>query len=382
MNPTFPDKRVRRFPLTLMRSPRTRKALLFAVMLVGLLRGLPSLTAVVRAQTTDLSQLPISFPVQAPEVAAYFNEIARPGDSASIPPERLFLLSQSIEDHRMVAFRSWADAESQLDTLAESAGWIMYNPEHWDLTPEEEQQALVATVQQFAAAAHERGMRFMFAPDRQYAELYLNQVAPDVDAVMLQGQRLQHDPQTFATWILGMAEVAHSSNPDVQVFVQVGATRGTASEMYAALETVAGGIDGIAVWSMPRTLEVLQEFVTLVRGSVPAAPPTAEPAVTPSATPTSTATAPAPTAGPTEQPPSPPPTATLAAVASSTSSSEEAEVESTPSPVATATSLPPAGPGPAMPVGGWVTGVLLFVGGTGVGLVLGFLLGWGLRRGA
>jgi hypothetical protein len=326
--------------------------------------------------------MPLSFPVQSPEVAAYFGEIARPGDTASVPPERLFLLSQVAVDQKMVAFRSWADAQSQLDALAGTIGWVMYNPEHWDLTPEEEQQDLATIVQQFAEAAHARGLLFMFAPDRQYAELHLDQVAPHVDAVMLQGQRLQHDPQTFAAWVLGMAKVAHTANPDIQVFVQVGATRGTAEEMYAALQTVAGDIDGIAVWSMPRTLDILREFVELLRGDLPPVAATEEATAIPSAVPSRTATLAAPTETPTPLPPSLTPAATETVPPTPTSQANEDQSESAPT-AAAPTAVPlPGQTGPEFLSGGWVTAVLLFVGGVGVGLVLGFVLGWALKRGS
>ena len=161
----------------------------------------------------DLSQLPISFPVQSPDVAAYFQEMAGPADIASILPAQLFLLPEGTPGQKMAAFRSWADAEQQLDALTEPVDMIMYNPEHWEYTPEDEQKDLAATVRQFADLAHARGLRFMFAPDRRYAEEYLQQVAPDIDAVLLQGQQLQHDPQTFATWVLGMARVGRTANP-------------------------------------------------------------------------------------------------------------------------------------------------------------------------
>jgi hypothetical protein len=259
----------------------------------------------------------------------------------------------------------------------------MYNPEHWDLTPEDEQQDLATTVQQFAEAVHAREIRFLFAPDRQYAELHLNQVAPHVDAVMLQGQRLQHDPQTFATWVLGMTEVAHKANPDIQVLVQVGATRGTAGEMYTALETVDGAIDGIAIWSMPRTLDILQEFVTMLRGSSPP-PATVEATASPTAVPSRTATVPAPTESPTDTPPPPSPTpaATETAVSSPSSETDQPQVEATPTPPVPTAEPTAAQTGPDLLGGGWVTAILLFVGGMGVGLVLGFVLGWVLKRGS
>jgi hypothetical protein len=356
--------------------------------------GLPAVA--MGRQTDDLSQLPLSFPVQSPEVAAYFQEIARPQDIASVPPAQLFLLSQDSVGQKMVAFRSFADAQRELDTLTSPVDMVMYNPEHWELTPEDEQQDLPATVQQFAEFVHERDLGFMFAPDRRYAEEHLDQVAPDIDAVLLQGQRLQHDPQTFATWVLGLSGVAHAANPDIQVFVQVGATRGTASEMYAAIQTVAEDIDGIAVWSMPRTLHVLQEFVALVRESPPIAEVTSDTTLsitrTVSVTIETTAALPSTaTAGavPDERS-TVTPVALLATPASAQGvastptgrSGESATSSPSPSPVALPSVMPREQAEPAVPNMGWVTDVLLFVGGVGFGLAIGFFLGWRLGRGS
>ncbi|MFC2037062.1 hypothetical protein ACFLYD_03705 [Chloroflexota bacterium] len=377
------------------RFPWLRMATLVALVLTALFwttgrsESVSLSSAVARAQQADLDQLPITFPVQSPEVAAYFHEIARPEDIASVPPSQLFLLPQDTVGQKMVAFRSWTEAQSELDTLIGPVELVMYNPEHWELTPEDEQQDLATTVQQFADMVHARGMRFMFAPDRQYAEVYLSQVAPYVDAVMLQGQRLQHDPQTFAAWVLGMTEMAHTANPDIQVFVQVGATRGTASEMFTAIQTVAGDIDGIAVWSMPRTLHILQEFVTLVREPTPIAE------ATPVATSATAPGVPVSTESPTALPlPATPATApvegTMVTSTQSTASpppDQGGVPASTPEGVTTETSLSPVAPAPMPspvqiePVAstrGWLTDLLLFVGGMGIGCLVGFALGWGL----
>jgi len=74
-----------------------------------------------------------------------------------------------------------------------------------------------------------------------------------------------------------MTDAARSANPEIQIYVQVAATRGAASEMFAAIQTVSNDIDGIAIWSMPRSLDVLQEFVTMLRESPPTLKPTPPP---------------------------------------------------------------------------------------------------------
>jgi hypothetical protein len=350
------------------------------------------LPGLAEARQGNLSELPITFPVQSPEVAAFFHEIAGPQDLASVPPEQLFLLHQDTVGQKLVGFRSFADARQELDALTSPVDMVMYNPEHWEFTPETEQQDLADTVRQFADFAHERDLGFLFAPDRRYAETHMSEVAPDVDAVMLQGQRLQHDPQTFAAWVTGMAELAHAANPEIMVFVQVGATRGTASEMYAAIETVADDIDGIAVWSMPRTLDVLQEFVSLVREGEAVSEPG------PSATPDATSAESVVTEGPTALPPTEPvvaegtaatlkpatrtPAPTQAATAAPTPQSGMTQPEDSTSLSTPSSATPAAQPAAPIPSMAWVTDVLLFLGGMGLGLVIGFLLGWSLKRGS
>lgn len=262
---------------------------LCALIVLGFCVGfVPALGA--SALQVDLSELPILFPVQSPDVAVYFGEIARKDDIAAGSPEYLGFVTAIPNGEGMVVFRSWADAEQELGPLSDHVDWVMYNPENWELTPGDEKQDLGSVVQRAAELTHAHDLRFMFAPDRRFAESYLAQVGPYVDAVLLQGQRLQHDPEAFSTWVLKMVDVAREANPDMLVYVQVGATRGPAAEMYTAIQTVGDEIDGISIWSMPRSLRVLQEFVDLLRADPSAIQVTPSPTLTatwPTPTPTS-----------------------------------------------------------------------------------------------
>jgi hypothetical protein len=219
---------------------------------------------------SNLSELPLSIAILSKATADYFNQIARPDDIAAIPttavnPSQVLPLISA--GQIKMGYASWAEAEQELDGLLGQIDIVSYNPEHWNLTPIEEQQNLVATVQQAADFAHARGLVFMVAPDLLFAEQQLAEIAPYADVIGLQGQELQGDPQTFETRMTNLINVARASNPNVEIHVQVGATHGTAEEMLAAIETISDIIDGIAVWSAPETLDILQEFVSLIRES-------------------------------------------------------------------------------------------------------------------
>jgi hypothetical protein len=221
--------------------------------------------------TPDFSQMPITFPVQSSEIAAYFNQVARPQDIAAFPEAHMHLLPEITAGRKRVGFASWAEAESQLPQLVGKIDIVAYNAEHWQQTPREEQQNLPETVKRAAEVTHQLGFQFMFSPDRRFAQDYLGEVAPYVDIIGLQGQRLQEDPEAFAAWVQKMIDTARASNPNVEIYVQVGATRGPATQMLAAIQTVADDIDGISVWSTLKTFDTLQEFVTLLRQSSAAA---------------------------------------------------------------------------------------------------------------
>lgn len=228
-----------------------------------------SLSPAAMTPRTALSELPLTFPVQSPEIAAHCNQVARSEDITSFSPAFVHFLPQVTVAQKMVGFASWADAERDPEVLIDQIAMVTYNPEHWEHRPASEQQSLAVTVRRASEFAHAHDVRFMFAPDRRFAEEYLGEVVPYVDAILLQGQRLQHDPRAFASWVRDMRTIARASSPEVEIYAQVGATRGSASQMLAAIQSLSSDINGVAVWSMPRTLNILQEFVGLLRESSP-----------------------------------------------------------------------------------------------------------------
>ena len=236
------------------------------------------------AQTSpsgDLSKLPITFPTQTTEVINYFNDIARPDDLASLPNAYVQVLSEIKAGQAMVGFSAWEDAESTVSTLTTPLKLVIYNPEHWENTPATEQQNLAATVQKAADYLHARDIRLFLAPDRRYVDEALEDIALYADALMLQGQRIQDNPELFGSWMKEKIATARKINPDILIYVQVGANQGTPDEMLRAVQTVADQIDGIAIWSTPRYLDSLKAFINLLRPPDQDSTPSKSPKVTP-----------------------------------------------------------------------------------------------------
>jgi len=236
---------------------------------------LPAETQVVAQQTqsilpttarpNNISEMRITFPIMSSEMAEYFNSIARPDDWPLITSSNFRLLPEITEGKPRVGFTSWAEAEKTLPILEGKIDMVVYNPEHWDATPRSEKENLLATIEKAALDAQKYGMEFMVAPDRRYAEQYIGEIAARTKYIGLQGQRIQNDPVEFESWIRKMITAAREANPEVKIIVQVGATRGTAEQMYTAINTVIGEIDGISIWTIRKTLPILKDFINMIR---------------------------------------------------------------------------------------------------------------------
>jgi hypothetical protein len=213
-----------------------------------------------------LADLPIVFPIESVQSAAYFNQIARPTDVALVSARGApTILPALTAGQRSVVWASWADAEHQFPTIPPGVTIIGYNPEHWSQTPPDEQQDLPTTVKRASEFAHAHGLKLLLAPDLRFDQESLAQIAPYADVIVLQGQRLQANPATFATSMKGMIQTARAASPKTLVYAQVGAPRGSAAQMIGALQGVEGDVDGIVVWTNLQTLTTLQDLVTQLR---------------------------------------------------------------------------------------------------------------------
>jgi hypothetical protein len=212
--------------------------------------------------------LPILFMILSPDAANYFNQVAGDNDIGGVTEARADLGGTVSRGQKMIVFASWADAQSQLPTLA-SAGYkiIGYDPEHWAQTPQSEQSNLVATVAQASQQVHAAGMQFLVVPDRGYTEQYAAQFAPSADYFILQGQRLEADPASYANWINQEATAIHGANANTKIYAQIVTGRADPTTLLAIMRADSGVVNGIAIWASPGFLSDLQTVVGQYRAT-------------------------------------------------------------------------------------------------------------------
>jgi hypothetical protein len=231
-----------------------------------------TVTPTLAQPATSAGHMPILTILLGTGAAAYYQQFAEPGDIGVIPAQKLkyFNTEAALISGKPIAggFESWQAGQPLLDSLQGKVSYVAYDIEHWPQTPAAEQQDIVGTAKTMSEALHARGIKYILVPDRRFDQQYMPQIAPYADIIVLQGQRIQSNPQTFQSQLLPLIKTAKSANPNVKIFVSVGTNNGaTSASMRAALESVSGSYDGIAIFSFgdQASLNTLRQFIADVR---------------------------------------------------------------------------------------------------------------------
>ena len=91
---------------------------------------------------------------------------------------------------------------------------ILYDNEHWSLTPLIEQQNIVAYYQKAYTLAHSHGLLLIATPGDQKI---IPQIAPFADVVDIQAQEIQANVQTYINLVGPIAQQAKQTNPHIIV---------------------------------------------------------------------------------------------------------------------------------------------------------------------
>jgi hypothetical protein len=207
-----------------------------------------------------------------PPLVDWFNGVARPNDIARLDnATQLNLLDQITVGRKLLVFKSAAEAERLLPSIADQVDIIGYNLEHNPANPADEQADPVPSVKRMRALADKYGLTLAFGPDHDFALSDGAAIAPFVDIFVLQVQRVQTEPQTVFDFVLPLIPQLRSANPELQISIQV-RTEGDVVAIADLVASLKDDLDGVSILTSPTTIPVAEALVEELRGRTATSP--------------------------------------------------------------------------------------------------------------
>ena len=200
-----------------------------------------------------------------PQLVDAYNQIARPDDIARADHISMIdVLDDVTTGHKLLIFKSVADAEALLPRIGDRFDIIGYNLEHGPANRPDEQADPVGSVIRMRELADEYGKLLAFGPDRTFAIRDGAAIAPYVDIFILQVQRVQEDETTVREFVEPLVTAYRAANPDLQVSVQI-RTEGDTMQLHDLVGSLSDLIDGISILTSPETVAVATSLLDELR---------------------------------------------------------------------------------------------------------------------
>jgi hypothetical protein len=150
---------------------------------------------------------------------------------------------------------------------AKSSGVTILGYDLEEAIPKEE---LISREEEMQTAAGKNELLYVFGPTLLKLENFYDDFARHADAILLQSQHYQTN-QEYEDQVEGLIEKIKSSNPDVQVWVQVSvnprANRNiTADEVIDEIQLIADRADLIWIYYVPKSAPTMEEIFKKLRG--------------------------------------------------------------------------------------------------------------------
>jgi hypothetical protein len=215
-----------------------------------------------------------------PAISSHF--FNTPGSYATGPSASTTPVADGFAASGVVVYNSYAQFASDISNhaIAPSYGWVMYDPEMWNLTPVNEQQNPAQYMQLFGQLAHANGLKVIEVPgrdlglvpgsacpkpsgeslDRWYLRCNLPAAAAaTADMLVVQDQVNTLDPAEFDLLYSSARSQAQAVNPQIVVDAEVSTTYGTAAQMATAAKSA--GADGIYINATTSALAKADRFL-------------------------------------------------------------------------------------------------------------------------
>ena len=247
--------------------PEIKLFLIIALLLSSIMPSLklPALKSLTPApQVESVSQLWLDVSL-GPPLVEWFNEVARPDDIARVERvEEIGLLDGVTIGQKLVVFKSAAEAERLVPTIANQVDMIGYNLEQGLANPADEQADPVGSARRMQALAQRYGLKLAFGPDHDFALSDGVAVAPYVDMFVLQVQRVQTESDTVRDFVLPLASQLRQANPHLEISVQL-RTEGNVEGLVDLIDSMKTSLDGVSILTSPETVETAMALITALQ---------------------------------------------------------------------------------------------------------------------
>jgi hypothetical protein len=196
-----------------------------------------------------------------PPLVDWFNDVARPDDIARVENVRqMDLLDEISIGRKLVVFKSVAEAERVLPRIADQIDIIGFNVENGPGYPSQERADPQGSVKRMHDLARQYDLLLAFGPDHDLALSDGVAVAPYVDILVLQVQRVQTEPHTVFDFVLPLTQQLREANPDIEISVQI-RTEGDVVEVVDLIDAMSKQLDGVSILTSPETVDTAEALV-------------------------------------------------------------------------------------------------------------------------
>jgi hypothetical protein len=133
--------------------------------------------------------------------------------------------------------------------------FVVYDPEHWNLTPESEKSNIPGSVNVAADLVRSAGYKYGITPDRAYLlDNYQKIDWHKIDYLNLQLQRETANTQDFSGFTADVKKVtdfARLENPNILVFAQLSFRFTDSSNMIRAIDAISDSVNGFVIAYLP-----------------------------------------------------------------------------------------------------------------------------------
>ena len=218
----------------------------------------------------EVLDIPLGMGVYNAENVEVFNRYAREQDVVAARPPDLYLLEKVERGRKNLVFAPRDEPLTDVQSVISEAKSLGVTILGYDLEEAAPKEDLISKEEEMQANADENEMLYVFGPTLLKLERFYDDFARHADIILLQSQHYQ-TTDAYEDKVEGLIEKIRTSNPDVQIWVQVSVNpradrRISPDEVVREIALIADQADLIWIYYVPKSAPAMEEVLKRLRG--------------------------------------------------------------------------------------------------------------------